>query len=67
MVINTDPHDKPGTHWVCLYLDGDTAEYFDSYGFLPLYSEINEFIYKNAKTMKYNENHYQEVDSNVCG
>lgn len=36
MVINTYPHDKPGTHWVCLYLDEDTAEYFDSYyGFPP--------------------------------
>lgn len=67
IVINTDPHDQPGTHWVCLYLDGDTVEYFDSYGFPPLYSEIQEFIDRNSNHMKYNENHYQELDSNVCG
>ena len=20
IVVNTDPHDRPGTHWVCLYV-----------------------------------------------
>lgn len=58
MVINTNPHDKPGAHLVCLYLDGDTVEYFDSYGFSPLYSEIQEFIERNGHHLKYNENRY---------
>ena len=32
IVVNTDPHDRPGAHWVYLYLSSPTVEYFDSYG-----------------------------------
>ena len=37
MVINLDPHDKPGSHWVALYFDLKKMEiyYFDSYGIYP--------------------------------
>lgn len=67
MVINTDPQDQPGAHWVCLYLDGDTIEYFDSYGFPPLYKEIQEFIERNSHHMIYNGRRYQDFTSKVCG
>ena len=30
IVVNTDPHDKPGTHWVCLHVVPPEVEYFDS-------------------------------------
>jgi hypothetical protein len=36
IVINTDPHDQPGAHWVCVYLNTPVVEYFDSYGLPPL-------------------------------
>jgi len=33
LIVNTDPADKPGTHWVAMYYgDDDTDEFFDSYG-----------------------------------
>ena len=33
LVINTDPADKPGQHWVAIYITRDgVGEYFDSYG-----------------------------------
>jgi len=32
IVCNTDPHDKPGEHWIAMYIDGDRGEYFDSFG-----------------------------------
>jgi hypothetical protein len=35
IVINTDPHDKPGAHWVCLYVTSPVVLYFDSYGLHP--------------------------------
>jgi hypothetical protein len=35
IMINTDPHDKPGGHWVCLYVTSPVVEYFDSYGLPP--------------------------------
>jgi hypothetical protein len=36
IVINTDPHDQPGAHWVCVYLNTPVVEYFDSYGLPPM-------------------------------
>jgi hypothetical protein len=37
IVFNLDPHDRPGSHWVCAYLDliGGNAYYYDSYGYEP--------------------------------
>ena len=34
-IINTDPADKPGKHWVAFYLTKYTVYYFDPYGFPP--------------------------------
>ena len=39
MVINTDPHDKPGAHWVCVYSVPPVVEYFDSYGMKPYFQK----------------------------
>lgn len=37
IIFNLDPHDEPGSHWVCAYVDiaGKAAYYFDSYGYEP--------------------------------
>ena len=36
MVLNTDPADEPGEHWVAVYIHEDgKGEYFDSYGMAP--------------------------------
>jgi hypothetical protein len=37
IVFNLDPHDKPGSHWVCAYIDLKKMEayYYDSYGYEP--------------------------------
>ena len=40
IVVNTDPHDKPGTHWVCMYVAPPIVEYFDSYGLKSFLPEI---------------------------
>ena len=38
IVFNLDPHDKPGSHWVSMYVDLNNGGiyYFDSYGYKPL-------------------------------
>ena len=35
IVFNLDPHDKPGSHWVCAYIDllKGAVYYYDSYGY----------------------------------
>ena len=35
-ILNTDPKDKPGTHWLALYVPSvRSIELFDSFGFSP--------------------------------
>jgi len=37
IVFNLDPHTKPGSHWVCAFIDllRGAAYYYDSYGYPP--------------------------------
>ena len=35
LIVNTDPIDKPGQHWVAMYFPNEGEEFFDSYGFPP--------------------------------
>jgi len=45
VVFNLDPHDKPGSHWVCAYVDikNKVAYYYDSYGYEAC-PEIKRFL-----------------------
>ena len=51
-VINLDDYESIGTHWITLYVNGDNATYFDSFGAENILKEIkmvigNENIIKN--------------------
>lgn len=37
IIFNLDPHDQPGSHWVCAFIDlrAAAAYYYDSYGMPP--------------------------------
>ena len=69
MVVNTDPHTQPGTHWVAFYAPNEnTLEFFDSYGQHP------EFYGKNFKdfvnpfsSLLWNSTALQSLTSNVYG
>jgi len=45
VVFNLDPHDKPGSHWVCAYVDikDKKVYYYDSYGYEAC-PEIKRFL-----------------------
>lgn len=45
IIFNLDPHDQPGSHWVCAFVDLEAraAYYFDSYGYEPP-EEIARFL-----------------------
>ena len=59
IVVNTDPHDQPGTHWVCLYVTPPVVEYFDSYGIRPFFPEILNFIDRKESQPIWNPFDYQ--------
>lgn len=47
IIFNLDPHDRPGSHWVCAYIDmnANAAYYYDSYGYAPP-SEVKTLLHR---------------------
>lgn len=68
IVANTDTSDKPGTHWIAIYIDqnGD-GKYFDSYGVGPIIPYHIDRIRRNCKRYEWNDQQIQSFDSQVCG
>lgn len=68
VVVNTDPHNKPGTHWVAFYINREgRCEYFDSYGLEPFILHHLHAIRANSKTMIWNTKPIQSMKSQLCG
>ena len=68
IVVNTDIHTKPGTHWIALYIDKyGYGSYFDSYGMPPLVSHHITRIKQNCKKIVWNQNQLQGFNTRVCG
>ena len=67
LVVNTDPAHMPGTHWVCIYIENDRGEYFDSYGLPPTGDYFTNFLRNNCKKWIWNKKQLQSLDSTVCG
>ena len=69
LVVNTDPSDRPGEHWVAIYIPIEGyAEYFDSFGLPPLHWEIKKFLDKNSPMgTLYSNRTLQSIDGVTCG
>ena len=69
IVFNEDPHDKPGSHWIGLFLDlpKRTAYFFDSYGDPP-HRRVALWVNSLQPTfkLKYNRTRHQLLNSE-CG
>ena len=61
LVFNTDPHNKPGQHWLAIYgPNNGPIELFDSFGMPPsFYGFTNSFIHSNFS--------FQSLSSDLCG
>jgi hypothetical protein len=68
MVCNTDPHDKPGKHWIAINIDADGrhGEYFDSLG-QPPSTTFERFLNERCEEWIFNERQLQSVISRFCG
>jgi hypothetical protein len=67
MVLNTDPHDRAGEHWVAMYINNGVGEYFDSFGMQPRHAHFTNFLRRNCSLWTYNDTLFQSLDSDVCG
>lgn len=68
VVINTDKAGGPGEHWVAVYLNNSGAQYFDSFGLVPLHKEIFAFLNRiSPNGWYYNKVTFQSLHTDTCG
>ena len=68
LIVNTDDHNKPGEHWVAMYVDRDgRGSYFDSYGLPPIIPQHVAGLRRNCKFYRHNLKQLQSDTSDVCG
>ena len=70
-IVNTDPHDQPGQHWLAMWTDQNVCEVMDSYA-LPLerYEQaapLREWIVQHWKYVVTNGKSLQAIYSKSCG
>lgn len=66
-VCNTDPHDRPGEHWIAIYIERDSrGEYFDSFGEKPG-TTFQRYMDKYCISWNKSERRIQSVISSFCG
>ena len=67
-IVNSDPSNKPGKHWFCVYLTS-VPEFFDSLGHSPTYysKDIERLLIQNGPDYIYNSQRLQNYDSILCG
>ncbi len=69
-IVNTDPSNKPGSHWVpvAFYFDKNRkGHFFCSYGKSPDHYKFDKWIDKNSDSWTFNKHRLQSDWSTVCG
>jgi len=66
LVCNTDPSDKPGRHWVCVYVENGRREFFDSFG-LRLDETFERYLNRHCSSWIFNDRQLQSVIIKFCG
>ena len=64
-VINLDDKKSKGTHWISLFIDRNTAVYFDSFGIEYIMQEV--LSNSKDKSITYNVFRIPDDDSVMCG
>jgi len=66
LVANTDPANRPGRHWVCIYVDNGYGEYFGSLGHPPTVN-FTRYLNVHCSSWIFNREQIQSVISRFCG
>ena len=70
LIVNTDPADRPGTHWVSFYFPKKgPAEFFDSLGRSPehYHPDFKNLLMVHGPDYLHNRGRIQDYDSPYCG
>ena len=67
IICNTDPPDRGGEYWICIYIDQNRhGDFFDSFGRMTG-RPFCEFMNKQCIYWTYNDRQLQNIFSTVCG
>ena len=69
-IVNIDPADKPGTHWLVIFITTDgKGEFWDPFAQRPGFYSPNftQFLNKHCNTFMWNRKALQAASSDVCG
>jgi hypothetical protein len=67
LICNTDPSDKPGQHWIAIYVDKNLrGEFFDSFGRHPD-AHFERYMNEHCCSWTYNKRQLQSLISSFCG
>ena len=69
-IVNTDPKEKSGQHWLAFYfVSPQEGEFFDSYGHPPQFynHRFVSFLNENVQEWTLNHKHLQSDFTAVCG
>ena len=66
LVCNTDPSDKPGRHWIAIYIEDGRGDFFDSFGRRPNV-DFERYMNCHCVSWNFNDKQLQSVVSKFCG
>ena len=67
LVCNTDPSDRPGRHWIAIYVDENgRGDFFDSFGRRPN-AYFERYMNRHCLTWNFNDVQLQSIVSKFCG
>ena len=70
-IVNTDPHDEPGRHWIAMWSEGNVCEILHSYGLsLDVYGTtgpIKEWLDRHFKYQMHSGQSLQSLFNQSCG
>jgi hypothetical protein len=68
VIVNLDPHNKPGSHWIAIHIDQEGfGVFFDSYGRRPEKKQIKSYLQQNCRDWTTSGRAVQSPFSSTCG
>ena len=68
LICNCCPKNLPGLHWLVMFREGNTIDFFYSFGGAPSEYGMERFIQRQkAKHCYYNGRQIQDIFSSACG
>lgn len=68
-IVNISRINEVGMHWVAMYFENNSGEFFDSFGNPPetYGSTFVNFLVKNCSHYNFNRKQLQDFSSDICG